>query len=96
MKSPKANDDPETRKGVNSYVKTYTVRDACKHIFKNRIHDLVQNKTDSKSGSPEWLKHYSSALAEVYHNLDEDEISECRDQASKWNKDGPADEIQQQ
>jgi hypothetical protein len=76
-------------------MKTYTTRDACRHLFKDRVHDIVREKTDAQSGGQEWLKYYAPALAAVYNDLNEEELEECSELAEKWNEEGPSAEKQQ-
>jgi len=60
VKTEKANEDPETRRGVKSYFKEYTLRDALNHVYKDRI-TIIQTKTDTAPGSPDWIKEFSKA-----------------------------------
>ena len=96
MKSPKADHNPQSSRGIKSYGKRYTARHTYKHLFRDRIHDAVKEETDAPSGSPEWLKHYALAQATIFNSLDEDELEECSELAEKWNEEGPSAEKQQQ
>jgi len=88
VKAAKAEDDPETSRGIKSYTRMHTKRDTCKHLFKDRIHEAVMEKTAAPPGGPEWLKHYAVAQATVFNSLNEEELEECSELAEKWNDEG--------
>jgi hypothetical protein len=95
VRDNKAGPDADTRKGTTSYIRTYTTRDACKSLFKDKIHDLVVKKTDDKPGGKGWLQFYATALGTVFNNLDDDELHECTKLAEKWNTEGLSSKEQQ-
>ena len=96
MKTEKADEDPETQRGVKSYFKEYTLRDALNHVYKDRIRAIIQTKIDAAPGSPNWIKEYSKAQSTLLNELDDDELEECHQLVAKWNNTSPDLEKQQQ
>ena len=96
MKTEKADEDPETQRGVKSYFKEYTLRDALNHVYKDRIRAIIQTKTDTAPGSPDWIKEYSKARSTLLNELDDNELEECRQLVAKWNNTSPDPEKRQQ
>ena len=84
-----AEDAPETRKGIRSYIRASTAKDAAGSIHKDRINQIIQAKTESRSGSKDWLAHYPRALNHVFSELTEDEVAACEETRDQWNEAGP-------
>jgi hypothetical protein len=74
---------------VKSYTRTYTAKDTAKELFKANIKEHISGLTDAKSGSADWIRHYPSAHAAVFNDLDEDQLEECEQLAKEWNEVGP-------
>ena len=81
-------------KGVKSYNKKYTAKEVAKSHFKTLILDHIANLTDSKPGSPDWLKYYPAAHSAVFNDLSEEQVEECQEIADQWNQVGPTAEKQ--
>lgn len=88
-KSDSADKEPEDKRGVRSYVRASTAKDAAASLYKDRVHDLIKEKTDSPSGSKDWISHYPAALSKVFLELDEEELERCDETMEEWNKNGP-------
>jgi hypothetical protein len=65
------------------------------NLFRERIYEVIEQKTVAEPGSTEWLSHYPAVLSTVLNGLTEDELAECQEEKEKWNEEGPTLEQQQ-
>jgi hypothetical protein len=90
-----ADKDPESHRGVRSFIRATTAKDAGATIFKHKVLEEINNQTDAAPGSKDWLAKYPAGLSKVFSELDDDEIEECERTMEKWNKNGPGEKKQQ-
>lgn len=95
LNSTKDTDQVPKPQGGKSYIRTYTTKDIAGSLHKDRISEIIAQKTDEPSGSKDWLRHYPAALAAVYKDLTEEELEECQEKQKEWNETGPTKEEQQ-
>ena len=78
-------------RGVNKYLKKYTIRDVVHAQYGPKISNLVSQESQDKPGTSAYLVAYPNDLMAIIQAPTQEEMEAMEKLVEQWNEDGAPD-----